>query len=162
MKKLKNGISLMSLVVTVVVIGIITTAIVVSFDSIYVAATKKDFANEIYNIQKLVDMYHYRNGKYPVLSSESEVSLDLSELDDEVKQQFSGETQDLSSTLTLKRLDLYETGVEETKFGHGTLENEDIYCVSEITGKVYYKRGKEFSNGVYYTLTDELKSNLGL
>lgn len=161
-KYIKKGISLMSLVVTIAVVLILTTTITVSFNTVYVATKKKDFANEIYNIQKLVDMYYYRNEEYPVVSQYENMIVDLSQLNNEDKQQFANETDDLSSILVLKRLDLYETGVNESKNGHGTVEDKDIYCVSEKTGLVYYIKGKRFSNDVYYTLTEELKSQLGL
>lgn len=158
----KYGISLVSLVFTILIILILITTIVVSFDNVYVATKRKDFANEIYNIQKLVEMYHFRNNVYPTSSNDEYVYVDLSKLNNEEQEQFANETQQADSKIILKRLDLYEAGVEESKNGHGNLDNKDIYCVSEDTGIVYYIKGKEYENKVYYTLTEDLKEQLGL
>ena len=60
-----------------------------------------------------------------------------------------------------QEVDLYEANVQETKRGQRNDANEkDIYIVSE-DGVVYYMKGQEIGDKTYYTLTDELKKQIG-
>ena len=161
--KSKNGISLMALIATVAVVLILITTITVSFEFVYTQTKEKDFANEIYSIQKLVDIYHFKNNKYPVVSEDEDIVVDLSKMNNNDKTQFSKEEVVMeNSMIILKRIDLYEADVNECKNGHGTVDDKNIYCVSENTGIVYYLKGKNFGDNVYYTLTEELKTRLGI
>ncbi len=156
----KKGISLVALVCTMAVTLILLVTIGVSFNNIYQSTKKKEFANEIYSIQKLVEQYNFRNNKYPILNSSIEVDLSTLDLG---ANQFLAETRDLTATITLRPLDLYEAGVQETNRGQqkdGDIK--DIYLVSEKTGNVYYLKGEEIGNKIYYALNDELKKEIGL
>ena len=156
----KKGISLVALVCTMAVTLILLVTIGVSFNNIYQSTKKKEFANEIYSIQKLVEDYYFRNNKYPILNGS--INIDLSMLDLEANQ-FIAETRNLTDTITLKPIDLYEAGVQETNRGQQKNGNvKDIYLVSEKTGIVYYLKGEEIGSKIYYALNDELKREIGL
>lgn len=125
----KRGINLISLICIVVVMLIITGTVIVSFDNIYTSSIKKSFANELYNIQKLVDEYHFKYGKYPTIGDEIE--------------------------LNVYELDLYELGVNEANRGRKNKNNlDDVYVVNTSTGKIKYKKGVNIG-GIEYDRLDE-------
>lgn len=148
MRKYKKGINLVALVCVIFVLIILAGTIVVSFNNIYISTKKKEFANEIYNVQKLVDQYYFKNGEYPVKGND--IYFDLSLVDD-VKTEF----------IPTKEVDLYEAGVEESNRGQKNISEDDIYIVSN-SGVIYYKLGQKIGDETYYTLTDDLKKHLGL
>lgn len=144
-KNKKNGINLMALICIVFVLLILAGTLVVSFNNVFISTKEKEFANEIYSIQKLVDQYYFKNAEYPVKGE------DISFVE-----QFT------NTPVTGKELDLYEADVNEAKRGkRSNSDEEDIYIVSE-TGVVYYMKGEKIGKNVYYTLTDDLKKQLGL
>ncbi len=143
----RKGITIITLILTVLMMVILASVVIVSYNNILVSTQKKEFANEIYTIQKLVDNYKFMNNKYPVKSGEVTPSS--------LNSSFQGESG------TYSELDLYEAGVEETSKGLGTTSS-DIYVVADNTGKVYYVSGYEIGGNIYYTLTDDLKKSVGL
>ena len=77
-KNLKRlGINLIALICLIAVMAIILGTVVVSFNTIYISTKKKEFANEIYTIQKMAEEYHFKYGKYP---TNDQGELDLYEL----------------------------------------------------------------------------------
>lgn len=149
----RKGVSLMALVCTIVIMLVLAATVTVSFNQIIKSTREKEFANEVYSIQKLVDQYKFKNNKYPVYD-DYEVEVDISK----DKLQFLEE----DSSSIFREINLYEAGVEELNRGHLTNGDDDIYIVSESTGKVYYLKGVKISNRTFYTLTDELKKKLGI
>lgn len=134
----KEGISLVALICTIVVGLIILSTVVFSFNNILNSTKKKEFANEIYTIEKMVEEYKFKNEIYPIIS----------------------ETEG-----TTNELDLYELGVNETKRGRKEKGEDDIYTIDVTTGKVTYKKGVKIGSITYYNLDDnnqELRKELGL
>lgn len=134
----KEGISLVALICTIVVGLIILSTVVFSFNNILNSTKKKEFANEIYTIEKMVEEYKFKNEIYPIIS----------------------ETEG-----TTNELDLYELGVNETKRGKKEKGEDDIYTIDVTTGKVTYKKGVKIGSITYYNLDDnnqELRKELGL
>lgn len=119
----KIGINLVSLICIIVVTSIITGTVVVSFNNIYISTRKKEFANELYTIQKMAEEYKFKHENYPIVK----------ELEDEKG---------------WYELDLYELGVNETNRGRKSNEN-DIYIINENTGEVKYKNGVNIGNETY-------------
>lgn len=158
--KLKKGITLAVLIVTIIITMLLVSAIVVSYDSIKTSTKKKEFAKEIYTVQKVVDEYKFRKEKYPVTIT---VDFSIATIENEDKLQFMNEPGYNSNEVSFKVIDLYEAGIENIT--RGTQKNSntnDIYVVSENTGKVFYLKGEEIGDKVYYTLSDELKKEIGL
>lgn len=155
----KNGITLLTLVITIVVILILASVIVFESNDIIGKTRKSEFAKEIYTIQNLVKQYKFKNNSYPISGN---VNISLNDLDPDYVSQFSNEPNYSSGNIILSTLDLYEADVENTVRGNKKNSNEkDIYLVSESTGIVYYLAGQTISGNVYYTLTDELKDIIG-
>jgi len=153
---MKKGVSLISLIVSIIIITIILGIIAAtSFDSIDVV-TINEFALEIYDIQTAVDEYKERKEKYPVGDT---YVLSMSKIPSNSKAQFTDE-QITSEAINFKKVDLSLLGINNNKLGLG--KEDDIYVLSEQTGKVYYIQGVEFEELTYYTITDKILEILGI
>lgn len=148
---LKNGVSLVAVIATIVIAIIILSTVVISYNNIIGDTNKREFATEIYKVEKQVEQYEFLNGKLPVYGSDLIVSLSNADMLD----QFSNETI-ADSKVTLKVIDLTEAGVESVKRGAKESGDLDIYAISETTKNIYYIKGVNFDSKNYYTLTDDL------
>lgn len=157
MEEKKKGISLLALSITIVIMIILASTIVISYSSILQDTLKKDFASEIYSIEKLAQEYYFMNQEYPVSDP---YILSLSSIQEEFRDQFEKEKIE-GDRITLYQIDFVQCGVENIKRGHRASE-KDIYVISKITGKVYYINGITIEQIRYYTLTEELKNSIGL
>ena len=156
----KKGITLAILVVTIIIIMLLVSAILVSYNGIKESTRKKEFGKEIYMIQNLAEKYYFENEVYPVKGTK-EFSLDTMDLVD--RTQFLNEPGYDSNLIEFEILDLYELGVENVT--RGTMSNSDandIYVISKTTGKVFYLKGEKIGDKVFYTLNEELKKEIGL
>ena len=160
MKKInKKGITLIVLVTTIMVALILITTIIVSYNSIKQSTRKKEFAREIYTLQKVIEQYEFMNNKYPI---KDEQTVNLLGIDSEFRNQFSSEEGFSKNSITLNHIDLYEAGVDNISRGLKYSGENDIYLFSKNTEKVYYLKGEKIGNDIYYTLTDELKKQIEL
>ena len=155
----KEGISLLAMLVTVIILLILVTTIMVSYDAIKNSTLKKEFAHEIYAVQKLVDEYKFKYNKYPVKEIKN---VSLTNVEQTSKEQFSTEPSFDTGIIELYELDAYEAGIESLARGVKKDGNEnDIYVISQNTGKVYYLKGVVIDGKIYYALNDELKKEIG-
>lgn len=151
---MKNkGITLLALLVTIIVILILTSTIIISYDNIISDVQKRDFAREVYTLRQVVLDYEFMNGSYPIIQ---EVSLNLNSIDVAYQNQFSNEPGYESKSIILNTIDLYKAGVDSLNRGTKDLGADDYYAFSTVTKKVYYIKGQKAGDNTYYTLTDEL------
>lgn len=156
----KEGMTLAILVVTIIIMMILISAIVVSFNSIKTSTRKKEFAKEIYTVESLVEKYKFEHEEYPVNDSKT---FSLATINSTDKVQFINEPGYATNLVDFKVIDLYEAGVENITRGIKKNSNEnDVYVLSLTTGKVFYLNGEKIGDDTYYTLTDELKKEIGL
>ena len=152
-KKNKSGVTLIILAVTIIVALALLSTIVISYDSI-----KREFAKEIYTIQKLSDDYYFKNNQLAVGDS---YSLNLNnESSTDYISQFQDEDSISNVYTDFYELDLYKIGVENVARGTKKDEASDVYIVSSKTHKVFYAKGDLIGGYTYYTLTPELKKML--
>lgn len=157
-KTSKKGMTLTSLITTVVIALLLIATITVSYNSIKNSTRKKEFGKEIYTLQKVIEQYKFMNNKYPVTE---EYTFNLSKIDSKYKNQFSSEDGFDTNSITLSQINLYEAGVETITRGLKQTGEDDLYLLSEKTGKVYYVKGESIGDNIYYTLVDELKKEIG-
>lgn len=151
----KNGISFIVLAITIVVMIILASTIIVSYSGILEDTLKKDFANEIYSIQKLVEQYKFLNNEYPILE---EYILDINQIEEKYRFEFEKEILN-DGKINLYVIDLGKCDVQNVKRGNTKIK-DDIYVVSKETGQVYYMAGVKIGNMKYYTLIDDLKNEI--
>lgn len=151
MKKDKEGISVITVAVSIVVMIIILTIIVISTNSIIENTRKKQFNREISLVKSSLDKYISRNSGKIVYSNTVEINIaDISE--NEIDQ-FSSETA-FDGKIILKVIDLNEINVENITFGNGKEGIKDRYLVSLSTGKIYYEKGLTIGKNTYYTISE--------
>lgn len=148
---MKKGISLVTLAITIIVMIILAGVAISTGLTSYDGATLSKFALEILNIQTTSDEYYYRYNAYPTGES---ISLNVTQMDAYSLSQFSGETI-TNNSITLKIVNLSLLGINKTEFGNKATTN-DVYAVSETTGKVYYLDGIQYEGVSYYTVTEKL------
>lgn len=143
---MKKGISLVSLMITVVIIVLLATTVTISATSSINNSRRINFANEISFIQEKVDNYYLSNNSLPILEKinlDEDYLKDFAYNNDEVKE--------------LYRIDFSKLGKLEKVYGNE--ENSiDFYAIDISTNKVYYVAGVGIGNIRYYSLTDELKT----
>lgn len=151
---MKNkGITLLSLLVTILIIIILTSTVIISYDNIISDVQKRDFAKEVYTLRQVVLDYEFMNGSYPI---KQEISLNLNNIDVDLQSQFSNEPGYESKSIILSTIDLYKAGVDRLNRGTKDLGDDDYYAFSTSTKKIYYIKGQKAGDNTYYTLTDEL------
>ena len=163
MVKIKKGISMIALLITIAVFLILLTVITISSDKIINNTKKKQFAREIYEVQNLVDKYKYEKEEYPytILDDNTNESISI-DITDDLTDQFDKEGVKEGDKVELYTIDLNKIGAENITRGIKKDNNlKDVYAFSEKTGIVYYIKGYKVGKNVYYTLTDELKGQIG-
>ena len=151
---MKKGISVIALSVSIVLIVVIASVISLSLIENYKKAQKIEFAAELDMLRISSENYKLSNGYYPVLDE----TLDVSLIPDELKNtQFEGENTEGINSFNL--LDYNLIGVDSLKYGTGETPN-DRYVVSTKTGRIYYLKGLNIGNEIYYSMNPELKGLL--
>ncbi|MEG0873405.1 MAG: hypothetical protein RSE00_05310 [Clostridia bacterium] len=111
-------------------------------------------------MQKLVEKYEFENGKFPI---EGEVEINLNNINIDERTQFANEPGFKTGKVVLQKINLYEAGIETITRGRTEKSDlSDVYLVSLSTGSVYYQKGEKIGNRLYYTLTNELKAEIGI
>ena len=163
MVRIKKGISMIVLLITIAVFLILVTVVTISSNKILNNTKKKQFAREIYEVQNLVDKYKYEKEEYPytILDDNTNESISI-DITDEIKNQFENEDITEDNKVVLYSIDLNKIGAENITRGIKKDNNlKDVYAFSNKTGIVYYIDGYKVGNNTYYTLTDELKGQIG-
>lgn len=154
---MKKGVSLVSLVVIIIILGILAGIVVVSGLDSAQTINIQTFASELLSVQNATDEYYKRYEKYPVVT---EVILNTSEVDASDLNQFENENI-VEGKIYFQIIDISLLGIKDLEYGSFE-QTKDIYVLSENTGKVYYLQGAEYENKVYYTLTEELYELLAI
>lgn len=155
-KYLNNGITYITLLATIVILLIITSTVIIASVNIISDTNAKDFAKELYTVSKKVEEYNFKNSKYPVSSQDITFTIPSG-----AESQFSSENI-TNNTVILRPIDYYEADIEDLKYGNSSKGQNDIYAVSETTGRVYYLNGYTVNNKVFYTFTQELGTLIGV
>lgn len=155
---MKNGIAMVTLVVTIAVL--LTLVSVITYTGINTANTSKKmaFASEIKMVQECIDSYRTNNeGNFPTSDF---VTIDLSNASIDVKKQFTDNGEEIiENKVYLSKIDYTKLELNSLNRGLGQT-SDDIYVLSTKSGIVYYAKGLKIGNITYYTLTYELKNLL--
>ena len=118
MVKIKKGISMIALLITIAVFLILLTVITISSDKIINNTKKKQFAREIYEVQNLVDKYKYEKEEYPytILDDNTNESMSI-DITDDLTDQFDKEGVKEGDKVELYTIDLNKIGAENITRG---------------------------------------------
>lgn len=150
MIKSEEGISLVTVVLSILVMLLILTTIVISANNIIENTRKKQIFREMSLVQSSWETYIARNTEKT--SSLNMVDLTIADLAPGAVSQFNSEYI-LDGKVTLAVIDLSEIDVEDVNYGNGQQGTNDRYLVSLRTGKVYYEKGFVIGGETYYTVT---------
>ena len=162
--KVKNGITLIILVLTIILALILVTATTLAVGNSIDNARLAAFANDLKEVQDAVKIYYMENDFFPTPADSTE-ALSQKAIFEIVsnkvifKQDLSvnndyNENENLGS---FYKIDLKILGVEQTV--RGTQEDrqpDDIYVVSYPSMNVYYLAGVKAKNNTYYSLSTRL------
>ncbi|MBR5227812.1 MAG: hypothetical protein IKV94_04150 [Clostridia bacterium] len=148
---MKKGISLVSLGIIVVILTIILSVVVITSSDSVNNMHKVRFVTEFIQVETATEKYYINNNIYPG-SEKIQVEFTASE-----SNQFAEETI-IDNKVNLLKINLSVLGVDEATYGAGESQ-EDFYAVSETTGKVYYVKGFNYQDKIYYRVTEELNKD---
>lgn len=161
MRKNKDGVSLIALVVIVIVMGMLLSIAVVSTKGMLQETEARKFASELKQLEYLVKQNRILNDNKSLNFTER--TLTISNLTAEQRAQMSEEIADGATQITLYELDFDAIDADDTTYGKKENDDEnDVYVVSYTTGKVYYLKGFDWEEVTYYTLTEELNKLLSI
>lgn len=136
MKKLNKGITLVSLIITIVIILILTSVVVTNT---YTGSDYKRYKNMCSDVKLLEDkilIYYNKYGKIPTIELTAEELASI--------------TAGLESIVDKTKLEKVDT----SKLSGITLtygDEEDIFLINKDTFEVYYLNGIEYEGVTYYT-----------
>lgn len=143
----KKGITIVSTLITLVVISILAGTVTISTNYIMNDTYKKEFIREYKLVQSATDDYIMRNSGNIDFE---ETTLDVSMLELEELQQFSEETI-VDNKIDMYIVDLEKIGVTSLTYGIKAEDDEtDVYLLSKETNIVYYQKGFENNDTIYY------------
>ena len=154
----KKGFSMVALAASLTIVMILLTTVTISVLNSLNNSRKVQFALEINSIEASINTYYVANGEYPTGSS---VTLDLTGIDSYKDQILAnGEVPTSDNKVILYEIDYSKIGNLTTNLGNGKNGENDIYALSQETGRVYYLQGLKIGSEVYFTLTEDLKNVL--
>lgn len=143
---MKNGVSLVVLIITIIIMSILAGIAVANMNPIITNTEIDRLQMDIAQIESLMNTYRAR--KNGIINFDI-VELDIASLSNEELRQFSGETI-TDNKVQLLVVDLLEIDADEVNFGNLKLGPRDRYLYSNTTGKVYYEYGLEVGDIRYY------------
>lgn len=152
MLKNKKGVTVVSVLIIIVVLSVLSSGIILSTKVIMDNTYKKEFKTEYYLVKNAVIDYIMRNsGKVDF----EETEIDLSDISNQYLTQFDGEVKE-DNKIKAYVIDLDKIGVSNTTYGNKLNEDSnDVYVVTKEKHNVYYKKGFNSNDFVYYKAIED-------
>lgn len=157
-KKYKQGISLVILAITIVVMIILATSTIIVTTNVIQNSQMATFSEDLMQIEAAVKAYYIDNGTFPI-KGEGDTSYTLtqfealpestiqSDLASEVAANYDDDQYNVFYKIDLAAIDVTSTTRGNEADGDAT----DIYVVSKNTKTVYYVRGERIGGGTYFS-----------
>ena len=147
---MKRGISLVVVVITLIVISILMGVIILNMENFAGMTDIAKLQVDISELEHLVSIYKTRkSGIIDFLT----VEFDVSNLSENEVSQFEGETI-TNNKIELYVIDLDKIDATQTNFGNLSEGVNDRYIYSNNTGKVYYEKGLNVDNEIFYRVNN--------
>lgn len=151
----KEGISLIALVITMLVMAILASALLMKLDNSISSAQEVGFANELKEISEGAKVYYLLNKELPVIKNTSYSKTELLTM--------SGNATELQNEITLNqdmstvyyKIDMNLIAKSDGLYGNET-STYDFYVISEDGNFVYYPLGIKIEDDIYFSLTSKL------
>jgi len=159
--KRKNGMSMLTIAITITVLVIIAGIFIAQIDNVIKDAEKSEFTTELSTIKSKVKEHYLLSGSLPVkpgveytltelksmLANQSEQAL----LENEIT-----ENDDTHNSFLVIDLDALEV---QTNNRGQSIDNADIFVVATNTLNVYYLKGTTIDNTMRFSLVTLVESN---
>ena len=140
---MKKGITISVLAVTIIIMLIIVgTVSTIGISSINTAAYE-EFKSKKIRVADYVNEYYIREQELPIKNEIVSKEGLSSSLASEVNN--NGDTNNI-----LYVVDLSKLNIESVNIGRGTVDNMDVFLVSENTHNIYYLKGVSYKGENYY------------
>lgn len=140
---MKKGITVSTLTITVIIMLIlISISTVVGIRSIK-TASYEEFLSKVSRVSDDINQYLLENKKLPI----TDEIVAKEGLPNRLKLEISNNQDDYNN---LYVVDMNKLRSENVKIGFGTINDLDVFLVSENTCNVYYLKGFEYKNNTYY------------
>lgn len=141
MKK-DSGITLITLVFTIMLMLIIITTLVYNYADVGKAEALTDMYADIKLLTDRISIYYFDNNSIPTGSKIENVSQDIKSINP-------------NDNANYYEIDL--TKLEDVELNYGNkIDEQDIYIINEKSHTVYYLKGINLKNTIYYTLERKL------
>lgn len=140
---MKRGITISTLVLTVILMFIlITTATVVGARAIQ-TASYEEFLGKVTRVADDVNKYVIDNKTLPTTAE----IISKEGLPNELKAEIKNNGDDYNNLFVI---DMTKLNVENVNIGSGTVQDMDVFVVAENTNNVYYLKGVKYRGTTYY------------
>ncbi len=166
MQRLRNekGITIATLVITIVVLLMISTPIFVNFSNIGTVKKYTSFKDDIDVLRESIEIAYRDDKDISSIGSKYEESLDmLNKFQGDVKVKNENDN-DKYYVIDLKQLnEKLRVKIDKLNYGvrnqNSTDTSDDVYIINERSRTIYYVRGIEYKGIVYYRIQEEFSSN---
>ena len=168
MKSNERGITIIALVITVIILGLISVPIVINTSQIKDFNNYKKLKDDIDNLRENIKVAFYEeniSGIGPKVNSSMLGFLSKNQNGDPVKNANDNDVYYAISVDEInKRLsqDISELNYGFESSGMGTGENyhgsDDVYIINEASLTIYYIKGVEYKGNVYYRLAEDFST----
>lgn len=154
---IKNGIALISLVISILIIFMLTGIVTYTGKDIIFSSKETSFAKDIETIYDSAQEYYMVNGSIPSKEGGMYFEMDtyisnITELKGEnasyslEQEMILNEEQDS----IFYEIDFSKIGIEETKYKVDQ-EGNNLFVISNVTQKIYYYHGYEIDGKIYFS-----------
>lgn len=164
--KQREGISLIVLVITIVIMLILAGTIIASMRVSNDNALLSRFVNDLAQLEEYSRTMYIMDNKLPVVDEEQKMTKTqlLSLVKEENKSAFTAELSlnSESNDSVYYQLDLKKAGAGDVEQGMGKDGTDDIYVISSHTLKVYYLEGVDYEDEMYFSINSKLVNIVSL
>ena len=140
---MKKGLSLSTVVIAISIMLILVSSVSVIGSSAITSANFEEYKSNIDRVSDEVNIYVTDNGTLPVTNEVIAINSLGQDFLNQVK-----ENGDLANKFYL--VDISKLNDYNIKKGRGTVENKDVFLVTENTNNVYYLKGFKYRGKVYF------------
>lgn len=142
---MKRGMTISLVAITILVMFIIISVATAMGTSSIKSAINEEFRGKLSRVKDNVDMYLMTNKVLPTTG----VVVSKTGLDVNLIASISENGDDQNN---LNVIDMTKLNVEGVNLGYGTIQNRDIFLITENTNNIYYYKGMKYKGEQYYTI----------
>lgn len=161
--KLRKGISLIALMITILVLATLSAIVVLSAKNSVDNSTVTEFISDLQKIEDATKNYYIKENKYPYYDNLKLSQAEILELVGSEKRAYLREEMEKNGDykedgksyyyeIDLSKIDVTQTSRGISKNGDAT----DVFVVSISSGNVYYLKGIETKDDIYFSMSDKI------